>query len=170
MNTIRTISAPNSAIKQSSMSGRNLLHKRNPSQTTLNSTKASIKSVETPAKLVKRHGRPSTGHSASPGSGLTGAVERQFGSTSTNSNYRTPGSAGPGTVGTTGSERFRDADEDIYGVDGAGLLGPGNSAGTRVSVTESEAQSMGSKKMVDLFLSSRRKRMVSESDQSGVFI
>ncbi|KAH6705168.1 hypothetical protein BKA61DRAFT_559427 [Leptodontidium sp. MPI-SDFR-AT-0119] len=161
VNTIRTISAPNSAIKQSSMSGRNLLHKRNPSQTTLGSTKASIRSVETPAKLVKRNGRPSTSNSASPGSGLNRAVERQFGSTSTNSRYRTPGSAGPGTAGT---ERFRDAEEDVYGVDGAGFLGP------RVSVTEGEAQAMGSKKMVDLFLSSRRKRMVSESEQSGVFI
>ncbi|PVH86262.1 hypothetical protein DL98DRAFT_567695 [Cadophora sp. DSE1049] len=160
-NTIRTISAPNSAVKPSSMSGRNLLHKRNPSQTTLGSTKASIKSVETPAKLIKRNGRPSTGKTASSGSGLNGAVERQFGSTSTNSRYRTPGSTGPGTAGT---ERFKDAEEDIYGVDGAGLLGP------RVSVTETEAQAMGSKKMVDLFLSSRRKRMVSESEQSGVFI
>lgn len=128
---------------------------------TLNSTKASIKSVETPAKLIKRNGRPSTGNSASPVSGLTGAVERQFGSTSTNSRYRTPASAGPVTGG---SERFKDAEEDIYGVDGAGLLGP------RVSVTEIEAQAMGSKKMVDLFLSSRRKRMVSESEQSGMFI
>jgi len=160
-NTIRTISAPNSPVKTSSMSGRNLLHKRNPSQMTLNSTKASIKSVETPAKLIKRNGRPSTGNSASPVSGLTGAVERQFGSTSTNSRYRTPASAGPVTGG---SERFKDAEEDIYGVDGAGLLGP------RVSVTEIEAQAMGSKKMVDLFLSSRRKRMVSESEQSGMFI
>ncbi|KAK0105306.1 hypothetical protein ONS95_004311 [Cadophora gregata] len=160
-NTIRTISAPNSAIKTSSMNGRNLLHKRNPSQTTLGSTKTSIKSVETPAKLIKRHGRPSTGNSASPGSGLSRAVERQFGSTSTNSRYRTPGSAGPGTAGT---ERFKDAEEDLYGVDGAGLLG------LRASVTETEAQAMGSKQMVDLFLSSRRKRMVSESEQSGVFI
>ncbi|KAH7390196.1 hypothetical protein BKA64DRAFT_579772 [Cadophora sp. MPI-SDFR-AT-0126] len=161
INTIRTISAPNSATKVSSMSGRNLLRKRNSSQTTLGSTKASIKSVETPAKLVKRNGRPSTGNSASPGSGLNGAGERQFGSTSTNSRYRTPGSTGPGTAGT---ERFKDAEEDIYDVDGAGLLGP------RVSVTETEAQAIGSKKMVDLFLSSRRKRMVSESEQSGVFI
>ncbi|CZS91659.1 hypothetical protein WAI453_011846 [Rhynchosporium graminicola] len=161
VNTIRTISAPNSAIKHSSMSGRNLLHKRNPSQTTLNSTKASIKSVETPAKLIKRHRRPSTGYSASPGSGLTGAVERQFGSTSTNSRYRTP--TGPGTGG---SERFRDAEEDVYGVEGAGLLGPN----PRASVTEGEAQAMGSKKMVDLFLSSRRKRMVSQSEVGGSFI
>ena len=92
---------------------------------------------------------------------MTGAVERQFGSTSTNSRYRTPGSGRPGTAET---ERFRDAEEDIYDVDGAGLLGP------PMSVTEGEAQVMGSKKMVDMFLSSRRKRMVSESEQSGVFI
>ncbi|KAH7312040.1 hypothetical protein BKA65DRAFT_484635 [Rhexocercosporidium sp. MPI-PUGE-AT-0058] len=151
VNTIRTISAPNSVIKGSSMSGRNLLHKRNPSQTTLGSTKASIRGVETPAKLIKRNGRPFTGNSTSPGSGLTGAaVEKQFGSTSTNSRYRTPGSGRPGTAET---ERFGDTEDDIYGVDGAGLLGP------RVSVTEGEAQAMGSKKMVDLFLSSRRRRM-----------
>ena len=115
---------------------------------------------------MKRNGRPLIAHS-SPGSGLTGAVERQFGSTSTNSRYRTPGSGGIGLGIKTGSEDG--GNDDPYGVEGAGLFGPGLTR-ERVSVSEGEAQAMGSKKMVDLFLSSRRRRMVSESEQSQVFL
>ncbi|KAI1472382.1 uncharacterized protein F4812DRAFT_464502 [Daldinia caldariorum] len=52
-----------------------------------------------------------------------------------------------------------DADADPYGIQGSGVLGPG---------AEVNPQSIGSKKMVNLFLSSRRKRMASGED-GGVF-
>jgi hypothetical protein len=152
-NTYHTTSAPNSAVKISSLSGRNLLHKRNASQTTLRSTKsASIKSVETPAKLVKRIGRPRNANTSSPGGALA-VADRQFGSTSTNSRYRTPG--------MTNSENFREQKDDIYGTEGTGLMGP------RMSTSDLEAQALGSKKMVELFLSSRRRRIAGESGDSG---
>ncbi|KAK6956371.1 hypothetical protein Daesc_001648 [Daldinia eschscholtzii] len=51
------------------------------------------------------------------------------------------------------------ADADPYGIQGSGVLGPGS---------ELSPQSIGSKKIVDLFLSSRRKRMASGEDD-GVF-
>ena len=164
-----TTNASNSAVKISSLSGKNLLHKRNGSQSTLRSTKstnASIKSLETPAKLVKRHGRPGTAHATpSPGGGLT--AEKQYGSSSTHSRYRTPGMmASKENLRVDVSNRSckeigRDEEEDIYGIKGTGLLGP------RMSVTESDAQAMGSKQMVDLFLSSRRRRIAGGSEDSG---
>ncbi|KAI1803743.1 hypothetical protein F4811DRAFT_571715 [Daldinia bambusicola] len=52
-----------------------------------------------------------------------------------------------------------DGDADPYGIQGSGVLGPG---------AEANPQSIGSKKMVDLFLNSRRKRMASGED-GGVF-
>jgi hypothetical protein len=153
-NTFRTTSAPNSAVKISSLSGRNLLHKRNGSQSTLRSTKsASIKSVETPAKLVKRIGHPINVNTPSLGGVVTAAVERQFGSTSTNSRYRTPG--------MTNSENIKEEKNDIYGTEDAGLTGP------RMSASDLEAQALGSKKMVELFLSSRRRRIAGGSEESG---
>jgi hypothetical protein len=152
VNTSRTASAPNSAVKVSSLSGRNLLHKRNGSQATLRSTKsASIKSVETPAKLVKRAGRPINVNTPSPGLGL--AVEGQFGSRSTNSRCRTPG--------ITNSENIKEEKDDMYGTEGAGLMGP------RMSASDLEAQALGSKRMVELFLSSRRRRIAGGSEESG---
>ncbi|KAI6710111.1 hypothetical protein JHW43_007378 [Diplocarpon mali] len=163
VNTVCTASAPPSTVKISSMNGQNFLHKRNPSQSTLRSTKSSIKNLETPAKLVKRHGRPIATAQSSPASGLIGAVERQFGSTSSNSRYRTPGSGGIGLgINVNGGEM----EDDPYGVEGTGLL----DLGPRASVTEREAQAVGSKQMVDMFLSSRRKRMISESEQGNIFL
>jgi len=135
-----------------------VLHKRNASQTTLRSTKSgSIKSVETPAKLVKRTGRPSTANTPSPGSRLPVPVERQFGSTSTGSMYRTPG--------TGNRDNDKDEKDEIYGTKGAGLMGP------RMNTAEMDAQALGSKRMVELFLSSRRRRIASVSeDGAGVFL
>ncbi|EKD14290.1 hypothetical protein MBM_07520 [Drepanopeziza brunnea f. sp. 'multigermtubi' MB_m1] len=186
VNTVRTggtasYSAPKEAIQLSSMSGRNLLHKRNPSQSTLRSTRSSIKSFETPAKLVKRHGRPAGTATAqsSPGSGLVGAVERQFGSTSTNSRYKTPGPGTARSTGASGGSGDGKVEEDIYGVEGTGLMGPNGDGKTwsvsqsgneRFSTSEGEAQAKGSKLMVDMFLSSRRRRMISESEQGRVFL
>ncbi|KAI0837986.1 hypothetical protein F5Y06DRAFT_58674 [Hypoxylon sp. FL0890] len=53
-----------------------------------------------------------------------------------------------------------DADVDPYGVQGSGVLGP---------ETDLNPQSIGSKKIVDLFLSSRRRRLASSED-GGVFM
>jgi len=153
VNTSRTNSTPNSAAKISSLSGRNLLHKRNGSQTTLHSTKsASIKSVETSAKLVKRVGRPSNVNIQSSDVRSTAAIEH-FGSTSTSSRYR--------TLGMMNNENITEGKDDIYGTDGAGLLGP------KMSAADLEAQAVGSKRMVELFLSSRRRRIAGGSEESG---
>jgi hypothetical protein len=59
-----------------------------------------------------------------------------------------------------GKEAARE-DDDPYGIEGTGLLGP------RTSYSELDVQAMGSKQMVDLFLSSRRKRIVGGSEESG---
>ncbi|KAK5988617.1 hypothetical protein PT974_10103 [Cladobotryum mycophilum] len=79
--------------------------------------------------------------SAKSSPGLTAAVERQFGITKTGS----PGWAWPGQSGTPDTPQT----EAGSNMDGKGL-------GTRHEV---DPQVMGSKKMVDLFLSSRRKRI-----------
>lgn len=51
--------------------------------------------------------------------------------------------------------------DDVYGVEGTGLLGLGE-------LTERDAQALGSRKMVELFLSSRRRRIEgSEGDSCG---
>lgn len=199
--TIHSItSAPNSAIKVSSLNDRNVLLKRNISQGTLRSIKSvapSTKSVETPvAKLVKKNRRTSVSNSGgSPGATI--GIHMDWDS-SAGSRYRTPGSGGPAHYPVAGSnigsmEVFDEGDP--YGIEGAGLMGPvtrrggakswgvdgerggiggtGNEGGNggksgRMSVSEGEAQAMGSKQMVDLFLSSRRRRMVSESEGAEV--
>jgi hypothetical protein len=168
-NTVKSGSAPNSSVKVSSINGRNLLHKRNISQTTLRSTRSiSIQSSETPAKLVKRNGRPHTATTPSPGGGLTAEAERPFGSTSTSSRYRTPGFLGSREnlkIDTGKGKEVARGDDDPYGIEGTGLLGP------RTSYSELDVQAMGSKQMVDLFLSSRRKRIAGGSEESaGVFL
>lgn len=149
-------------VKVPSVNGRNMLHKRTGSASTIKSTK----SVETPGKLVKKSKRSSgttaqenlgSRHSASSGK-ATG--EKQFGSASTRS--RTPGSTWIIDSEANSPER----NEDIYCTDGAGLMGPAMTGG----MDELNAQQMGSKRMVDMFLSSRRKRIAGGSDESGVFI
>jgi hypothetical protein len=160
-NTARTPSAPSSSVKISSVNGRNLLHKRNISQTTLRSTR----SLDTPAKLVKRNIRKVSNASItpSPRGGLTATVEKQFGSTSTGARSRTPGVSWSAIRRENRSPQQKD---DVYGADGAGLMGPVMSGG----IMELDAQQMGSKRMVELFLSSRRKRIASEEGEGGVFI
>ncbi len=222
INTIYAGGAPDSASKISGLNGKNLLHKRNVSQTTLKSVKSaksatlSIKSVETPAKLVKRN-RPYTSNvntpSTSPGEGLSAAVDRQFGSLRRERTPRDSHLLASRENMRKKMIRGNEMDEaDIYGVDGSGLLGPvmgvsrggdlslslngsqghrrggdlsvggssnfggpswrqGNheseSSVKRLSTSESEAQAMGSKMMVDLFLSSRRKRIASAASDDG---
>lgn len=187
---------PNSAGKVT-VSGKNMLHKRNNSQATLRSVKsaksatASIKSLETPAKLVKRNrGYLSNTNTPlpSPGSLLEAAINEQFGST--NSKSRTPRDSHLISsrealklekIKREETERIKE-EADIYGINGAGLLGPimgvsrrsnvingkpeSVAGGKRVSATEEDAQAMGSKMMVDLFLSSRRRRIAGGSEDS----
>ena len=120
-----------------------------------------MKSLETPAKLVKRNSwkLSNVGNTSSPGGELNATVENKFGSTSTR--WRTPGAAW-----SANRENQSPQKDDIYGIDGAGLMGPMMSGGAQ----ELDAQQMGSKRMVDLFLSSRRRRITGGSEESGVFI
>jgi hypothetical protein len=103
-----------------------------------------LRSVKTPAKLQRRSHRPSSNLNT-PSPGISAAVEKQFGS----AGERTPYS---------GTENF--SPDNGYGVEEAGLMGPS---------AQLDAQAMGSKRMVDLFLSSRRRR-VAGSDESHAFI
>jgi hypothetical protein len=61
----------------------------------------------------------------------------------------------------TNSENIEDEQDDIYGTEGAGLMGP------RMSASDLEAQALGSKRMVEMFLSSRRRRIAGGSEESG---
>ena len=157
VNTFRTASAPGSAAKVSSLSGKNLLHKKNLSTTTLKSTQ----SVDTPAKLVKKNRRsPHSFTQSTPGSGYPAAVEKQDGSKSTRP--RTPGS-------TWNPSHPSDVEkDDVYGTDGAGLMGPATV--TSASSIQLDAQQLGSKRMVDLFLSSRRRRVAGSEDSGAIFL
>ncbi|KAG9237945.1 hypothetical protein BJ875DRAFT_516353 [Amylocarpus encephaloides] len=155
-----TTQASNSAVKISSMNGRNVLHKKHTSKSTLHSVK-SFQSFETPAKLVKKHGRLTrVTPDSTPNGGLNAAVERQFGSLSTN--YQTPAQYNENFYCQATQES-----EDPYGVDGTGLMGPdiGDDMG---ELSERDAQAMGSRKMVELFLSSRRRRIAGgASEEDG---
>lgn len=151
-----TASAPTSTVKSPSLSGRNVLHKRNNSTTTLRSTKSDIPSN----KLVRR---PRQSRSRSPNRGPIVGISLQrdnFGSTS--SRGHSPSRSG----GASLRRQIQDVDDE-YHTEGAGLMGPMMYSGVG-ELTEREAQSMGSKKMVDMFLSSRRRRIASASDDGGV--
>lgn len=77
--------------------------------------------------------------SVSPG-GIGAAVEKQFGGYGGQENLKGKGR------------------EDVYGVQATGILGPGIL----------DSQQLGSKQMVDMFLSSRRKRIAGGgSEDSG---
>lgn len=167
---------PNHSVEIQTASTRNVLHKRNVSGATMRSCKSirsvksfdtSVRSVHTtsPAKLVKRSGRPVYNHTpqSSPGTGIGAAVERQFGSANAN-----------GSANGTGRQRMRAGGrenervsngaglEDVYGVEGSGLLGL--DGGLAVDMQQLQ---LGSKQMVDLFLSSRRRRIASVATLAG---
>jgi hypothetical protein len=147
-NSIRANSAPNSSAKVSNVDGKILLHKRNASSTTLISIK-SVDNANSANKLVKRrqlHNVTSRPNSvgivgASPASkiGRGRKVNRE-----NDSPHHSP-----------------EPKDGIYGTDGAGLMGP--SPGSM----KLDAQQMGSKRMVDMFLNSRRRRITGESEESG---
>jgi hypothetical protein len=106
----------------------------------------SINRADTPAKLVKRGGRLSNNYNPSPGIGA--AVERQFGSVDSRTAYSGTENY---TADAARSERFGSA-----------------SAGHR-EMRDTEMQAVGSRVMVDMFLSSRRRR-VAGSDESNAFL
>ena len=110
-------------------------------------TLTSVNRADMPAKLVKRGGRLSNNYDPSPDIGA--AVERQFGSIGSRTAYS--GTENYSPVGTARSERFGST-----------------SAGHR-EMKDTEAQAMGSRVMVDMFLSSRRRR-VAGSDESNAFL
>ncbi|KAE8454388.1 hypothetical protein EG329_000010 [Mollisiaceae sp. DMI_Dod_QoI] len=168
----QTQSAPNSPSKIPSLRGRNVLHKRNTSQATLRSVgSASVKSVETPTKPVKRccHACSNASTPTRRG-GLAVTAEKQVSFTSTNSKDRITGNVtGTENIRTENSRTKNQQKEykhDTYGTDGAGVLGQ------KVIAGEADVQASGGKKMVEWFLSTRRKRIASESDDmsSGAFL
>ena len=180
--------SPNSTGKVPSFSGRNMLHKRNTSATTLRSVKSARSSkAETPAKLVKKPSKvactPSNDDAELRGSSVS-LRSRSI------SRPRTPGGDWSGTreveICRTGDgdiyakkemEIRRAEDEDTYGVEGAGLMGPeggqymsGSTPGVGGGRVVS-AEQIGSKAMVDIFLSGRRRRIASGSeDEEMVFL
>ncbi|KAH6675051.1 hypothetical protein B0J14DRAFT_588810 [Halenospora varia] len=150
-----TVIAPKSTTG-SIMSERNLLHKRNST-----ATLRSIKSVETPAKLVKMpNRRAATLNSRSPG--LAAAVDKQFGSISSGSRTSKHSANRYNENVNSG----RNDDDDLYGVEGAGLMGPEANG----ELSERAAQAIGSQRMVEMFLNSRRRRIAGGSEDSGAFL
>ena len=105
-----------------------------------------ISSTNALTKLVKRNRRPSNSSKPSPGMGT--AVDKQFGSAIS-------------WTSCSGTEN-RSPQDELYDSDGAGLMGP-------TGVQQLDAQALGSKRMVDLFLSSRRRR-VAGSDEGNAFL
>jgi hypothetical protein len=143
--TDKTVSAPGSAIRPASSAGPLLLRTRS------NST---LRSINASAKLVKSSRRPSAAAAKySPGAGIVAAVEKQFGSASSRMQYSGAENHSPAIVTA--------ADDGLYGSDG----------GTAVVGSDHhlDHQALGSKRMVDMFLSSRRRR-VAGSDESNAFL
>ncbi|KAI0476467.1 hypothetical protein GGR56DRAFT_642844 [Xylariaceae sp. FL0804] len=112
-----------------------------------------------PARFVKLQSRPRDSPTPSSSPGLASAVEKQFRkvSSSTDSRRRLNGSA---LAKSENVSPHLGRDDDPYGIEGAGVLGPGKDVNGRTT---------GSQRMVDLFLSSRRRRMTSSND-GAVFL
>ncbi|KAI1460230.1 hypothetical protein F4805DRAFT_19978 [Annulohypoxylon moriforme] len=138
---------------------KNLTHKA--SANTLAGNSASV-SAST-RKLVRRQQQgPNNNATAkkyvtpTPSPGPKAAAEKMGGSTGSRRRFALASAKKPENVSP------KDAEADPYVVDGLG---------TKVSETELgvSPQTMGSKKMVDLFLSSRRRRMMSD-EEGNVFM
>ncbi|KAI0467453.1 hypothetical protein F4859DRAFT_506812 [Xylaria cf. heliscus] len=108
-----------------------------------------------PSKLVKHLPKPKNSMTSLTNRGVSGVGEAQAtkinGSTSSRPKVYSMASSKPENVSPTAV-----SDDDPYGIEGSGVLGP-------------TQQNMGSKRMVDIFLSSRRRRMASE-DEGSVFL
>ncbi|TGJ87929.1 hypothetical protein E0Z10_g870 [Xylaria hypoxylon] len=105
-------------------------------------------------KLTKRQPKAKTSMTPLTSRSLSSTGEGQAGKTNSSTNSRRklysitstkPENVSPATI----------SDDDLYGIEGAGVLGPNQ-------------QTVGSKRMVDIFLSSRRRRMA--SDEGSVFL
>ncbi|KAI0853602.1 hypothetical protein F5Y00DRAFT_270765 [Daldinia vernicosa] len=127
-----------------------------PSLNTLagNSTPTSTRKLVRRQPGYKVHATPTT----SPGLGLI--VDKSSGkySGSTNSK-RIFGTMALNKTENVSPKDAVEANVDSYGVQGSGIIGPG---------ADAKSESIGSKKIVDLFLSNRRKRIASGED-GGVF-
>ncbi|KAI1080212.1 hypothetical protein F5B20DRAFT_589632 [Whalleya microplaca] len=113
-------------------------------------------------KLVRK--QPRAGNNGTPKSspGLAAAADKQFGKVDDiGASKHKPGTTkASGTDENIGPKTSTNAEDDPYGIQGSGVLGPEPGL---------NPQSVGSRRMVDIFLSSRRKRMAS-SDDGGVFL
>ncbi|KAH8594030.1 hypothetical protein B0O99DRAFT_595743 [Bisporella sp. PMI_857] len=190
ISTPGTGKSPASVAKTSSMSGRSLLHKRNNSATTLKSVKSV--NVNTPAKLTKKNRKVSQASSVilpesadaeiefRPSSASNKSLSRSISRArtpgadwSTISKLNTPNHNRSAKLDRSGMKPGDDHADDIYGTDGAGLLGPETNEPLMTGANSSRggnmasAQQIGSKRMVEMFLSSRRRRMVSGSGSDG---
>ncbi|KAI0124715.1 hypothetical protein BJ170DRAFT_473217 [Xylariales sp. AK1849] len=107
------------------------------------------------ARLVKKQPRPQPYATSKNSPGIGAAVERQFGELGgSTGSKRCQKMIGP-VKSENVSPRIALEDNDPYGIQDSGVLGPD---------ADSNTQSMGSKHMVDLFLNSRRKRIASSED------
>ncbi|KAI1403232.1 hypothetical protein F4819DRAFT_506577 [Hypoxylon fuscum] len=133
---------------------KSLAHK--PSANTLAGNLTSTRKLVKKQSGFKKYVTPTS----SPG--ISAAVDKQFRkiNDSTDSLKRKFGIAASAMTENISPKGATDRDVDPYGTQGSGVLGP------EVDMTP---QSVGSKKMVDLFLSSRRKRVASGEDGS-VFV
>ncbi|KAI0101324.1 hypothetical protein GGR51DRAFT_574965 [Nemania sp. FL0031] len=106
-------------------------------------------------KLMGRQPKPTNGMTPLTNRSPSSAGELQPGKTNGSANSRRKmygiSSAKPENVSPAAM-----GDDDPYGIEGAGVLGPSQ-------------QNFGSKRMVDIFLSSRRRRMASE-EEGSVFL
>ncbi|KAJ8127326.1 hypothetical protein O1611_g6312 [Lasiodiplodia mahajangana] len=106
-------------------------------------------------KLMRRQPKPTNGMTPLTNRSPSSVGEFQPGKTngSTNSRRKMYGASStkPENVSPTAA-----SDDDPYGIEGAGVLGPSQ-------------QNLGSKRMVDIFLSSRRRRMASD-EEGSVFL
>lgn len=111
-------------------------------------------------KLVKRSGRPVSSNPSPSGLPVPVRNDNRFGSNSSRSRSSVRANRFDNT-------RAKNVTEDVYESEEAGLIGPelGRTGGSEMS--EGEVQTNGSKRMVDMFLSSRRKRIVSASDEGA---
>ncbi|KAI5925833.1 hypothetical protein F4810DRAFT_708345 [Camillea tinctor] len=112
------------------------------------------------AKLIRKSPLPKD--PVTPGSslGLSQAVEQQFGKLR-ESTILNPRSSGAANTKTENVSPNTNDTRDPYDIDGTGVLGPNGDA---------NLLAMGSKRIVDLFLSSRRRRMASTSEDGRVFL
>ncbi|KAI1190744.1 hypothetical protein F5B17DRAFT_445957 [Nemania serpens] len=111
--------------------------------------------VNVTTKLVKRQLKPKTSGTALTSRSLSGADGDQPRKTNSLTNLRQKMYG----ITPTKLENVSPAamsDDDPYGIEGAGILGPSQ-------------ENVGSKRMVDIFLSSRRRRMASE-EEGSVFL